>query len=66
MPPDYPRFRTFTANISMYPELYEEIMQDVHVDETGRYELLGEPQKYWDPKDCCFHVTFDYKDNGPT
>jgi hypothetical protein len=65
MPDGFPRFRSFTANLTYDDTFYEEIMQDVYVDKTGRYELVTEPHKMWDVKECCFHVQFDFIDNGP-
>lgn len=61
----YPRFQNYTGNLTYGDGVYEEIMQDIYVDKTGRYELITEPKVMWDPKDCNFHTTFDYIDNGP-
>jgi hypothetical protein len=62
----YPQFRTITANLSVNPDDYEEVMQDVMVDRSGRYTIVSQPKRYWDVKDGSVHVTMDVIDNGPT
>ena len=65
-PDRYPKFRSITANLSVEPGDYEEVMQDVMVDKTGRYTIVSQPKRYWDVKDGSVHVTLDVIDNGPT
>ena len=62
----YPRFRSITANLSINADDYEEVMQDVMVEKTGRYVVVNQPKRYWDQKDGCIHVSLDVIDNGPT
>lgn len=66
MPADkYPCFRTITANLSINPDEYEDVMNEVMVERSDRYLIISQPKKFVD-KDGHVHVTMDVIDNGPT
>jgi len=58
------RFRSLVVCLSTDPEGYEDIMQDVMVNKTGRYVIVSGPKHYWDQKTASAHVSLDIIDHG--
>lgn len=65
--PGYPQFRIVTGVINVDGEHddYDEVMQDVFIDKTGRYELLSETKTSVDPKSGWITAVVEVRDNGP-
>lgn len=66
MSSDYPKFRVIAGilNFDDSHVEYDEVMHDVHVARTGRYEIVSQPKTSTD-KMGNMHVVVEVVDHGP-
>lgn len=64
---EYPRFRIVTGivNNEFGHELYDEVMHDIHVAKTGRYQLVDDKIKVTSVENGTVTIILHVVDNGP-